>query len=260
MSRATRRPAWWGFLVCAVAAAVRGQDKAPEKEQPPALVMADTTRTPRVTVQWETADGKTVKLEGDRDYKSPGDKTPLGKNIECYVALGGTRMDKGNADPHGATLRVGLYKKDAKELFFEDIKEGGQVTITLDHVWMNQPVEPRVKTGLMHERYMLSDLEACGLDANSRNLIVTVDPEDPLKKLVQEGSGKFGGLDGVGPEHGKAGARVEADGSLTIVFTFPYPLLRHTKDPYLRTKPGAFFEPQHFHVEMEVVAKAENGK
>jgi len=249
MNRALRQ---WGWMALCVAAA--------GAQSGPGILMADATRTPHVTVEWETGDGKTVKLEGDRDYKSPGDKTPLGKNIECYVALGGTRMEKGNGDPHGALLRVGLYKRDAKELFFEGIKEDGRVTIRMDHVWMNQPVEARAKTGLMHERYMLSDLEACGLDANSRNLIVTVDPEDPLKKLVQEGSGRFGGLDGVGPEHGKVEAKVEVDGSVTMTVSFPYPLLRHVKDPNLRTKPGAFFEPQHFHVEVEVVAKGETGK
>lgn len=228
--------------------------------QEPKSLMADTGRTPRVTVSWPTQDGQTVKLEGERDYRSAADASALGKNVTCYVALGGTRLDKGFGDPHGAILRVGLYKKDAKELFFEGIAEGGEVVITLDHVWMNQPVEARPATGLMHERYMLGDLTACGLDGNARNLIVTADPEDPIKARVQLESARFGGLDGVGPEHGRVEAKVEKDGSVTMTVRFPYPLLRHVKDPYLRTKPGAFFEPQHFHVEMEVVAKRENGK
>jgi hypothetical protein len=223
------------------------------RAQEPPLLLADTTRWPHVTVTWETDDGKGVKLEGERGYKSPGDKTPLGKNIECYVALGGTRLDKGCGDPHGAILRVGLYKADTKQPFFEGIKEGGLITITLDHVYMNQPVEARPRTGLMHERYMLSDLTACGLDGNARNLIVTADPEDAVKSRVQLESTNLGGLDG-GAEHGKVEAKVEEDGSVTMTVSFPYPLLRHVKDPYQRTKPGAFFEPQHFHVEMEVVS------
>src|SRR5262245_10679289 len=109
--------------------------------QEPPLLLADTTRWPRVTVAWEPEEGKQVKLGGERGYKSPADKAPLGKNIECYVALGGTRLDKGCGDPHGAILRVGLYKVDPNQLFFEGIKEGGWVTITLDRVYMNQPVE-----------------------------------------------------------------------------------------------------------------------
>src|SRR6185295_4914778 len=94
----------------------------------PPLLLADTSRWPRVTVEWETTDGKTVKLEGERGYKSPADKSPLGKNVDCYVALGGTRLDKGCGDPHGAILRVGLYKSDTKQLFFDGIREGGQIT------------------------------------------------------------------------------------------------------------------------------------
>ena len=236
--------AFFALVVAAATGSAWGQE----------LLLADTTRTPHVMVMWETAGGERIKLEGDREFRSPGDKTLLGKNIECYAALGGTRMEKGNGDPHGALLRVGLYKKDTGKLFFEDIKEGSSVTIRLEHVWMNQPVEPHAKTGLMHERYMLSDLQSCGLDGNSRNLVVTADPDDPLKKIVKEGSGRFGALDG-GPGHGSVIAAVQPDGSVTVEYTIPYPLLRHLKDPNLREKPGTFFEPQHFHVEVEVVAK-----
>ncbi len=215
--------------------------------------MADTASTPRVVVGWPTGAGAEVKLEGERGYKSPADKSLLGRNVECYVAMGGTRLDKGFGDPHGAIVRVGLYKKDARLPFFEDIAEGGSITIRIDHVRMNQAVEAHTTSALMHERYSLTDLTSCGLDANARNLIITADPQDPIRARIQTESVRPGGLDG-GPEHGKATATIEPDGSATITYTIPYALLRHIRDPNLRTKPGAFFEPQHFHVEMELVA------
>ena len=222
--------------------------------QPPA-VMADMTVSPRVAVEWRDSKGELVRLEGERGYRSLADKTELGRNIECFVAMGGTRLEKGCGDPHGAIVKVGLVKKDPLRPFFDDIPIGGVVTITLDRIRMNQAVEPRPRTGLLYERYALNDLTACGLDGSARILIVTADPEDRIRAKVQAGSALLGGLDGA-PGHGRIAANVEADGSVTMTVSFPYPLLRHIKEPNLRTKPGAFFEPEQFHVEMELVATA----
>lgn len=227
----------------------------PASAQTP-LLLADDTKQPHVTISWPTKDGKTVTLEGDRPYRSPGDKAPIGKNVECYVALGGTRLDRGQANGKGAIVRVGLYKIDTAKPFFEDIAGDGVVTIKLDRVFMNQPASPRPKTGMMHLRYMLDDLKACGLDAKARNLFVTVDPQDAIQKGVAPDSGRFGALDGRGTDHGSFAASVEADGSTSMVLKFPYSILRHTKDPNQRTQPGTFFEPQHFHAEMELLPKA----
>ena len=220
--------------------------------QPSTLMLADTSRRPTVSVSGPTDDGKTTEIKGERAYQSPGQKSLLGKNIEAYVALGGTRVDRGRADPQGAVVRVGLYKVNTKQLFFENIAEGGTVTVRVDGVFMNQPAVPSPKTGLMHIKYMLSDLTDCGLDGNARNLFNSVDPEDPLRATAQPDSGRWGGLDG-GPNHGSLVATVQADGSTSIVCTFPYPFLRHLKDPYQREKPGSFFEPQHFHIELELL-------
>lgn len=218
------------------------------------LLLADDTKRPRVTVSWPTREGKEVTLEGERPYRSPGDKSLLGKNIECYAALGGTRLDKGLANGKGAVVRVGLYKVDAGRPFFEDLADDAEITIKLERVYMNQPAVPRPKTGLMHLRYTLGDLKECGLGADARNLFVTVDPEDPIRAGVAADSGRFGALDG-GKGHGRFTTVVAEDGAVSITLKFPYVLLRHIKDPYQRTNPGGFFEPPHFHIEMELLPK-----
>jgi hypothetical protein len=222
---------------------------------PPRILLADDSRRARVTVSWPVRDGGVSSIEGERPYRSPGDKTLLGKHIECFVALGGTRVDKGAGHPEGAVVRVGLYKTDPKKPFFEGLADGGAITIRIDGVYMNQPATPRPKTGLMHLRYMLGDLANCGISPDGRNLYITASPDDKVLGVVAKDSARPGALDGVGPEHGSVTAETGADGSISATFRFPYALLRHIKDPSQRTAPGGFFEPSHFHCEVELVPK-----
>jgi hypothetical protein len=252
-------------ILAAVAAAGLAQPEpaAPGATQPRearSILLADTTHLPHVRISWPTRDGKTAVLEGDRAYKSQGDKTRLGKNIELYVALGGTRLERGKADPRGAVVRAGLYKEDTARLFFENIAENSDITITVSNLKMSRPAAAQAKTGLVHLRYMLSDLAACGIDSSGRNLLITADPDDPLKESYGPDSTRLGGLDGhdtPGERHGSVTAVRDAEGASTVTFRIPYTLLRHIKDPYQRTTPGGFFEPQHFHVEIEFLPEPE---
>jgi hypothetical protein len=218
------------------------------------ILLADTTHQPHITVSWPTRGGGVSTLEGDRAYKSQGDKTTLGRNIQLYVALGGTRLERGKADPRGALVKAGLYKEDTSKLFFEGIAENADITITIGNLKMSRPARARASTGLIHLRYMLSDLAACGIDSSGRNLLITADPNDPLKDSYGPESTRLGWLDGTdkpGERHGSVTEALQADGTSTVTFRIPYVLLRHIKDPYQRTTPGGFFEPQHFHVEIE---------
>jgi hypothetical protein len=219
------------------------------------ILLADDSKTPSVSVSWPARDGKKVELKGERRFQSAAQKSSLGPNIDCYVALGGTRLNRGLANPAGAVVLVGLYKKDASKPFFQDIADNAAVTISLRGVFMTQPAVPQPKTAMMHLRYMLEDLQACGLSGNARNLFNTSDPEDPILAKTSGGSVRPGCLDGKGADHGSVEAQAEADGSVSVTFTVPYALLRHTQDPYQRTNPGGFFEPNHFHVEIELLPK-----
>ena len=163
---------------CVVAAAAAGA------RAQPSILLADDSRDPHVKVSWPTRDGKTITIEGDRRYQSSAQKKDLGRGIDCYVALGGTRLNKGLGNARGAGVLVGLYKADTKKPFFENIAENAVITVTLDSVFMNQPVRPRPESVLMHVRYMLEDLVACGLSSNGRNLVNTADPDDPIKEVL----------------------------------------------------------------------------
>lgn len=226
----------------------------------PGILLAAEGVTPTVEVSWTTRDGGRVSLSGPREFLTPGDKTPLGRNVDAYAAIGGTRYEKGQGHPRGQLLRVGLYKRDAQRLFFDDIAESATITITLRGVRMNQPVaESRgpggAGTALAHLKFGIADLEACGLDPAARNCYLTADPADPVQEVITRDSGRWGALAGKGPGEGSVRVAEEPDGTLGVTWELPYVLLRHPRDPYQRTAPGQFFEPPHFHVEIEVIPR-----
>lgn len=231
---------------------------------PPPLLLADDSRPPQVTIEWPTraaaadpaAGQGRIRIEGTRPYRSPADRQHLGHNIDVYVALGGTRLDMGLGHPDGASIRVGLYKRDYRRPFFHNLADDAQITITLERVFMNQQVVPQPRTALMHVQYMLSDLNSCGLGDDERNLFNTADAADPVLGNLPPANVRPGILSGGGRGHGEILTKLEPDGSLSITWRFPYAILRHLQDPYQRTDPGGFFEPQHFHVEIQVLSAA----
>lgn len=247
----------WLGLVC-----------APGGAAPPPLLLADDSRFPRITISWpvrESSRGgggageQEITLRGVRPYRAPGDERPLGRNISAYVGLGGTRVHKGVGHPDGATVLVGFYKVNTRRPFFDSIADGAEVTVTLDQIYMNQEVLPRPQTALMHVQYMLSDLASCGLGVEAMSLYNTAEPDDPVLYTIEPGNarpGLFSGQwNGPGPR-GHVTTEVAEDGAVSITWRFPYAALRHLQDPYQRGTPGGFFEPQHFHLELEVIASA----
>lgn len=265
----------WLAAVCAGAAPAQSDRTQPAVP----LLLADDARHPRITVSWPTRDGDKVHLEGARPYRSPGDERPLGRNVSAYVALGGTRVDMGLGHPDAATIRVGFYKIDTRRPFFDRITDDGEITISLDQIVMSHPAIPLPDSALMHVQYMLSDLASCGLDPTARNLYNTASPADPLLEIVPPENTRPGILGG-GPtpsptpeptpestndpapnpdpdqRRGTVTAAVGEDGAVSFTIRFPYAILRHLQDPYQRTIPGSFFEPQHFHIEFQVIAAA----
>lgn len=246
LANAIQRLALWGICLLPVSAFA----------QPTDALLADTAKPPTAEVSWTKRDGTVVAFKGERLYKSPAGKSYLGANVDCYVALGGTRLDKGQGSPGGAIVRVGLYKRDLTKPFFDNIAPGSSVTLAVRGIRMNQPAKPNPKTALMHLRYGMTDLKNCGLDATARNLFNLADPNDPLIEFVQADSVRPDGLDGKNPDHGTVNAVALDDGSVTFSITFPYALLRHLRDPYQRSDPGTFFEPEHFHAEIELMPRA----
>lgn len=217
------------------------------------MLLADTDRLPKVRVSWPTRSGKPAEFEGERAYRSQGDRQPMGANVSCYVAMGGTRLERGAGHPKGAVVQVGLGRVDSVRPFFADIAADPVISIRVTGVHMNQPVTPRPESVMMRLRYQPDDLAACGLGGAASSLFLTASPVDTLRGRITPENGRLGVLDGSTPGHARMTLTKEADGSVTLDAQVPYALLRHIKDPWLRTQPGTFLEPSYFHIEFELI-------
>jgi hypothetical protein len=243
---------------------------------------------PQFSIEWETAGGVTVKLEGQAPYTAPEQRIVIGRNIEGFVAVGGTRLTKSAGHPSGAILRVGFYKKDTDKLFFEDIREGSSVTVTMSGVRFIRDGAPDPATTMQHLKYTLADIKECGLSEEAMDQYNTYSPTDTMRGKITPENARLGSLDGVIEERpaeeavepaehaagmegaekaegdkaaaqrdllpeGRADVWLEEDGSVSMRATIPYALFRHVRDPWMRTDPGGFFEPYHFHIEFEAI-------
>lgn len=258
----------------------------------PVLYVDDSVH-PRFSIEWETTEGETVHLEGQAPYNAPEERTGLGRNIEAFVAVGGTRLTKSAGHPSGAILRVGFYKSDTAELFFEDIREGSSVKVTMTGIRFIRDGVPDPQTAMQHLKYTLADVEECGLSPEAMDQYNTWSVTDTMHGKITPENARLGSLDGVAQEQpapgdsddartpqgggagdeqagdeaisekaaaqrepwpeGRADVWLEDDGSVSMTATIPYALFRHVRDPWMRTDPGGFFEPYHFHVEFEAI-------
>jgi hypothetical protein len=218
------------------------------------LYLVDDTHVPTVKLAWTTTEGKRIEYEAERPYASKYDRTFMGNNVECFVAVGGSRIDKGCGHPEGLVIRVGFYKLDSKKLFFEGLGAEGSLHIELHNIVANKSGRPIPQTVLQHLQYTRDDVEACGLGRKGQDQYNTLHPDERLLGQISEDNARLGSLDG-DTEHGHAKFEFvnEDDGSLTMIADLPYPLLRHVKDPWVRPVPGLFLEPQHFHIEFEML-------
>ncbi len=231
------------------------------------MLLVDDARHPTIAIGWPQRSGKSMELTMDRPYTAPEQRGVMGHNLECFVALGGTRLDAGAGNPAGAIVRVGFYKERNVRPFFEDLAPDSEIHIRLTGVQFNQPIVTVPDTILQHVKYMPEDLAACGLGGESINLYNTASLTDTLHGIITEDTARMGiinrpptpdpaahPVDDRRPDPAaKVETRIEADGSLTIEARIPYALLRHIKDPWVRTAPGSFQEPTHFHLELEVL-------
>ena len=85
------------------------------------VFLVDSEHHPHVAISWPTKDGIGNALEAVREYLAPNDRTPLGKNLSCYVGLGGNRGDLGLGRPGAVDVRVGFYKVDKSRPLFENM-------------------------------------------------------------------------------------------------------------------------------------------
>ncbi|MCC6661626.1 MAG: hypothetical protein IT437_12155 [Phycisphaerales bacterium] len=229
--------------------------RARQPVDPPSILLADTAHKPVVAVRWPTGGGP----RGDAaacGYTSPKIVTPLGDNVCAFVALGGLRIERGAAHPRGAVIRIGLAKSDPGRPFFDALSDGASITVTATGITMNQAVTPWPATLLMQMDYSGDQLVACGMGGAVGTLLYTRSLTDDVGGAVTSENGRLGCLDGSGPDRASCRLATAPDGSVTLEATFPYAMLRHLRDPWLRTRPGTFVEPVQVVFEFEVLPTA----
>ncbi len=220
----------------------------------PPLLLVDDTHKPTVTIRWKNKSDRWVLYSAPRPYAADAAKTTLGGNIDCFVAVGGTRLTKGAGHPKGAVVRVGFYKHDKGKPFFDGITKDTTFEIMLRGVRFNQPVEVHPDSILMHLKYDRGDMNACGIPGDAREQFNLASPDETLNDRIRPGiDARLGALDGSKDALGSADLRVEDDGSVTMAVRFKYPALRNIRDPWQSDLPGTFLEPIHFHVEFEAL-------
>ena len=222
------------------------------------LHLVETDHVPHVKLGWINTQGKRIQLETDRPYGSKYDRTHMAGNIDTFVCVGGTRIDKGCGHPDGLVIRVGFYKRDNNVLFFDGIGSDGVLEIELSNVLANIPDRPIEQTVLQHLQYTREDVEACGLGREGQDQFNTLHPDENLLGQLTETNARFGALSGEieaddDTPVGEIEFIREEDGTLTMKAKVPYPLLRHLRDPWVRPEPGLFLEPYHFHIEFELL-------
>lgn len=226
-------------------------DPAPAIETPQLhFLVIDDRFVPHVHVRYPGSEAKPVEFESDQPYVAPAMKTDLGGNLQCYVALGGTRLDKQAGDPDGAIVRVGFYKRDPNRPLFEGMENNEVVEVTVTNIVFDKPAVATAESGLQHLKYSQDGLAECGLAGAAFELYNTVSLTDNLRGSITTANGRMGSLASNGAD---LHVTHESDGSFTLSARFPYELLRHVQDPWKLSKPGTFLEPLHFHIEFEAV-------
>jgi len=215
-----------------------------------------------MTVRWTTNHGER-EVSGAMIYGPPlggeileGDTKGEAGNVRAYLALGGSRVDTGAGHPNGIVIRTGLTKVDSAKPFFEDIKAGGMIEISIEGVALNQPIKYHEGTGIMHLKYAIGDLLACSLPGTARNQYLLSDPKDTLGGRVVAGvNATPGALSGDSEWGGSFEVLIDEHDPTRMGFVVrvPFGLLRHLQDPWESTLPNTFFEPIHLHAEAELL-------
>lgn len=235
-----------------------------QEEDAPALLLVEPDAKPTLELRWPITGGGERVHALEMAYTAPGGRVALAEGVEAYVALGGSRLDKGVADPRGLICRAGIYRTEGAEPIFRDIEPGGVITLTLTGVRFNQAVDVDARRIVQHVKFTVEELEACGLVGAATDLFNTADERDPMRARMRRESARHGYFStGEAREDGDdAGGRVRVTRvsarEVGVVLRFPYAALRHPLDPSRLEAPGAFQEPSHFHVEFEAVPSAGN--
>jgi len=212
---------------------------------------------PHLRISWPCEDGSTTTYDSDLPYTSPDERTHLGGNLDAFVALGGTRLEKGAGRPQGAILRVGFQKVNNYPLMFARIANGASLSIELGSVRFNQPVFADPQTILQRMEYTVDDIVACGITIDESEMFNMVSDTDTMNGTILPTQVRHAKFDNNPPGDGLVRVTAAQDRTTVSMHAdLPYSLLRHKNDPWGMTVPGTFFEPIQMHLEVEILPLA----
>jgi len=221
---------------------------------PPSILLVDDTARATVHVEWTDRSGEKHRLEGVRPYSSDAARTELGGNLEAFVAMGGSRLEKGAGHPRGAIVRVGFYKQDPAKPMFPRIDPDRDIVVRLLGVRFNQPVDPIPSSVVQHLKYAKEDLEACAMPGDAREQFNLASEKDTLNGRIRPGTdARLGALANTADASGSVETRRREKTTVDLITRFKYGALRNLRDPWQLDLPGTFLEPIHFHIELEVL-------
>lgn len=224
--------------------------------KPPTSFLLDSVKRPHVKISWPCRDKSITTLQADLEYQAPKQSVPIGKNLSAYAALGGTRGDLGLGAPGAVDVRVGFYKVDKTKPMFDDLADDAAITVEFTGIAFNQSARAKPFSALQHLKFEgNTTVLGCAGDPGVLATYNTLDPAQTIGNLITRKNGRPGALalitGGVQASVTFTPDRAGTVGGLGMKAIIPYAIFKHADDPWLRSNPGEFTEPVHFHLEFE---------
>jgi len=243
--------------------------------------------TNTTTISYDTLSGPPLSFSATLDYNGPGaslndlEHLPGSANIGAFVAYNalGRRTavipnDPSVQAPNETLMRHGVYKFDASNQtnpqgeFFPGIDPDGDVTLKIEGVTFDRPVQVRENTFLLHELWDIDQVDMLGVDDQGQPRAYNLPNNHHTVSGFRDLNSFFLGSPPVFSNNpvnyvvGDINPKVthQAPNVIDVALTFPYRLLMHLEDDGMGIPngvdlpaPGGFLEPWHLHLEYLVV-------
>ncbi len=233
-----------------------------------------------MSIAYETNAGP-VEFSGLRTHSGTGlsDISNLGgaPNVGAFSA--NNTLGRRPASAQGADetlMRHGFYKYDSSGLniaddFFPDMAPGSDITIAINNIEFDRPVQVQTDTALLHILWNIDQVDSLGLNAqnlpraylygNNHHTVADFrDVPDFLNENVFHDNPvpnyNLGDIEPVFTQ--------SQPNTISVSLTFPYEIFRHLEDDGLGVPnglpgPAGFLEPFHLHLEYLVVPEPSAG-
>ncbi len=233
-----------------------------------------------MSISYTTTAGN-VMFSGLRthDGTGPGDVAHLtgAPNVGAFSAHNALGRRPASAQGADETLmRHGFYKFGSSGFniaadFFQDMTPGSDITIAIENVQFDRPVQIQEDTALLHILWDIDQVDSLGLNGenlprsyvNPNNHHTVANLRDVAEfqnqNVFRENPEPNYVIGDIAPSFWQPQPDV-----VSVSLTFPYEMFRHSEDDGLGVPaglpgPGGFLEPFHFHLEYLVVPEPSAG-